>query len=407
MWNKILNFIKEEINPFINKKIIPFIKKYSILVSVACLAILLLVGYFVGNINKEKDNLINNLEVALKNQDIKELRKVVRINNKKVDLESLKPLINYYGNDSSKIDLTISNLRNSNESKDFILETKSGLFGDKYILNLKLLKLKVISNFQEGKFTINDKDVISSDGTLSNIIPGIYTLKGVLYSEYGNIEDSKEIVIMENKTENFTFDAINIIVDSEYTDGEIFINDENTGYLVRDKEEIGPIKSDGSVKVHLEKEFPWGRISGSEIAVKDIKNVNVTINMNNEELQNNLKEKVENFYSSVFEALNQENKELITDATKETKDKIYGILEKNYFILKNKYSIDEIIIENEKNEFSYEDGIYRANIVVNLKYDISKKFLGINRTINQKDFFTKLIYKDSNWIVEDVENFNL
>lgn len=387
---------------------IPFIKKYSvIIISVLLLLILLCLGYLVGNINKGRDKVINNLEMALKDDDVNKLRNVVRVNNKKVSSEELKPLMDYFSNNISKIENTIRSLKTTDSSNEFTLEKTKGLFKDKYKININLVNLTITSNFNEGEFTLNNTNKLIDGDTFSDIIPGSYTIKGVLQSEYGDIVDTKDIVISENKKETFTFNAININVESDYEEAEIFINDVNTGYKVLDNKEIGPIISDGSVNVHLEKDFPWGRINSGNVAIKDINKLKINIDMNNEELQTSLNIIVKSFYESVFNSLNEEDKDLISDATEETKNKIYTIIEKEYFILKNKYTISNINIDNDKSEFSYSNGMYKANIVVNLDYNISKTFLGLNKTSSEKSFFTKLVYKNNSWMVEDVENFNL
>lgn len=387
---------------------IPFIKKYSVFIlSVLLLLILLCLGYLVGNINKGRDKVINNLEMALKDDDVNKLRNVVRVNNKKVSSEELKPLMDYFSNNISKIENTIRSLKTTDSSNEFTLEKTKGLFKDKYKININLVNLTITSNFNEGEFTLNNTNKLIDGDTFSDIIPGSYTIKGVLQSEYGDIVDTKDIVISENKKETFTFNAINITVESDYEEAEIFINDVNTGYKVLDNKEIGPIISDGSVNVHLEKDFPWGRINSGNVAIKDINKLKINIDMNNEELQTSLNIIVKSFYESVFNSLNEEDKDLISDATEETKNKIYTIIEKEYFILKNKYTISNINIDNDKSEFSYSNGMYKANIVVNLDYNISKTFLGLNKTSSEKSFFTKLVYKNNSWMVEDVENFNL
>lgn len=387
---------------------IPFIKKNSVFIlSVLLLLILLCLGYLVGNINKGRDKVINNLEMALKDDDVNKLRNVVRVNNKKVSSEELKPLMDYFSNNISKIENTIRSLKTTDSSNEFTLEKTKGLFKDKYKININLVNLTITSNFNEGEFTLNNTNKLIDGDTFSDIIPGSYTIKGVLQSEYGDIVDTKDIVISENKKETFTFNAININVESDYEEAEIFINDVNTGYKVLDNKEIGPIISDGSVNVHLEKDFPWGRINSGNVAIKDINKLKINIDMNNEELQTSLNIIVKSFYESVFNSLNEEDKDLISDATEETKNKIYTIIEKEYFILKNKYTISNINIDNDKSEFSYSNGMYKANIVVNLDYNISKTFLGLNKTSSEKSFFTKLVYKNNSWMVEDVENFNL
>ena len=45
--------------------------------------------------------------------------------------------------------------------------------------------------------------------------------------------------------------------------------------------------------------------------------------------------------------------------------------------------------------------------MANVQYDVSKAILDINKETYTKNFFTRIVYKDDKWIVEDVDNFNL
>ena len=144
-----------------------------------------------------------------------------------------------------------------------------------------------------------------------------------------------------------------------------------------------------------------------EIGCNETNSIMFDLDMKNDKLSDDVKLKVTNFYNSVFDSLNNEDKDIIVDATDDAREKIYDILQKSYFILKNKYTIESIDIKDENCEYEYSDGVYSANIVVDIKYEVSKVFFGINKTVNEKSFFTKIIFKDGSWIINDVENFSL
>ena len=82
-------------------------------------------------------------------------------------------------------------------------------------------------------------------------------------------------------------------------------------------------------------------------------------------------------------------------------------MSEKYFILKNKYDITNINIDKEKSLLYYEENEYKGTIVVIIDYDVSKKIFNINKTKNTKNFFTRIIYKDDSWIIEDIDNFEL
>ncbi|MGL4106488.1 TcaA 3rd/4th domain-containing protein [Clostridium sp. LP20] len=386
---------------------IDFIKDRGKLLITIILLIFLSLGYIVGSTNSSKNKVLSKLEVALRDGSERKLNALVRLDGKKVKKEQLEPLINYYKSDESKGHSTIRRLEEAGETEDFILKEENKIFGTSYYIDLKTYNLKVNSNFIDGEFTIDGNNFISGGNSFIGVIPGLYKVDGKLNSEYGSINSSEEILLMKDEIINLDFQAVSLSITSVFVDAEVYINDKNTEIKVSDAKDIGPIPTDGSVRIYIENEFPWGKIKSEEVVVRDIPSINLGINMENETMKSEIMKNVNSFYSSVFEALNKEDKEEIKGATEGTKDKIFDILERKYILLKNKYTINDINIMEDKSQYSYDDKEYRATIVVEVNYDVSKSFLGLNKERKSKKFFTKVLYKNNNWIIEDVENFSL
>ena len=253
------------------------------------------------------------------------------------------------------------------------------MFGTKYYIDIKPYSLKIDSEFKNSRFTVDDKNYINTGSKIDKLIPGVYTEKGILESGFGDIEASKEIVLMKDEEIDMEFDAVMLNISSAFYDAEVFANGQSTGILVKDAKNIGPFPTTGEVKLHIEKEFPWGRVKGEEVQVKDIPNLTLNLSMENETLKSEINTVVDEFYRSVFLALNKEDKSVIKGGTENAINKIYDVLEKKYFILKNKYNIKDIRIVEDKNQYRYENGVYSATIVVSVDYTVSKSFLGLNK----------------------------
>lgn len=379
-----------------------FIRQRIKLIGILVICILAIIGYTFGTTINSRNNVLSKLEKALINEDVSKLKSIVRLDGKRVKDEQIKHIIEYYNGDKNRVYATINQLRNDNETNIFYIEDKKGIK-----INLKTYTVSVESNFDDCEYTIDDKNYIKSGQKFTNVIPGIYTIKGNKKGDNGDITASKEVVVIKDEIVNIDFNAIYVTVKSDYLDADIYINDINSGIKVNEGKELGPFNTDGTVKLHLERDFPWGHIKGEEVVVKDNPDVQLSIRMNNDEMEEDIFKEVSNFYTSVFEALNTSNKEKIVQSTEETKEKIYDILEKKYLILKNDYKINNIKIEDDKNQYSFKENQYKATIVVKMDYEISKNFFGINKKESSKNFFTKLVYTDEGWIIEDVENFTL
>lgn len=385
-------------------------------ITVLFIFILAFVGFFIGRSSTSMDRTLDNFSYAVKSSDVSSLRKIVRDNNKKIKKESLKPLINYYDENSLKIDATINKLKNSGESDDFKLVKKDYLFFSKYYLEIKKYKITINSNFQEGMFYLFSKDdkidseninKIKSGESIKDVYPGVYTIKGNLPSDYSTIESSKDILIMSDKIDSLDFNAVNLNVESDFKDAEIYINDQDTLIKVSDNEKVGPILADGSNLVHIETDSPFGILKSEEKEITNVPTIKLNAVIESDEIYDDIEEKVKDFYKSVFRALNNENKDEIKESTDLVKQKIFNILSEKYFILKNKYDITNINIDKEKSLLYYEKNEYKGTIVVIIDYDVSKKIFNINKTKNTKNFFTRIIYKDDSWIIEDIDNFEL
>ena len=389
-----------------------FFKKKFKLIFILVFILALFLGYFIGRINSSRDRVISNLEVSLKEGDLTSLRKIVLLNGKTVSRDELKPLMKYYSENTQWIDDIVSSLKNGQDTSVFSIDTSKRIFFNTYKLELKTYNVKINSNFTKGKFTIENVENgkgINEGETVENIIPGTYTINGTLESDYGDIKTSKEFVLMKNEEVQLNFNAIDVSLQSIFSDADVYINNEYTGKSVEEIGDIGPFKNDGSSYVYIEKDFPWGTIKSDEEYIKDKPVINLNINMKNDTLNSDLMMVSDQFYRSVFNALNNEKKDYITNARDDVKSKIYSILEERYFLLKNKYIIDNINIMEDKSEYIYNEGEYNANILVQVDYSVEKSLFNFDKNENSKKFFTKLVYdeKSQDWIVTEVENFGL
>ena len=345
--------------------------------------------------------------MALKNSNTSTLSDIVKVDGERVKQKNLESLVEYYSNGNNKIDTLITNLKNNNETKDFKLKRKKYFFWNMYYLEVKTFNIKIKSNFKEGNFIVGNSGKIKAGETLKNVIPGNYKITGSLNSNYEEIKTSKEVVVMEDKEIELNFPATTITINSDFQDAEVYINGKSIEKEVKDIKDFGPVPTDGTVSVYLEKDFPWVRNKGEEVKITENPIINLTVPISNATLEEDLTNIITKFYESVFLALNKQNKKYIENCTNDIKNKIYTSVEKKYILFKNKYSNLKIDIDFDNSQYFYKDNTYRATIVANVQYDVSKAILDINKETYSKSFFTRIVYKDNEWIVEDVDNFNL
>ncbi|MGL4850806.1 MAG: TcaA 3rd/4th domain-containing protein [Clostridium sp.] len=376
---------------------------------VCCLIVgFLFIGYFIGTPTNNREEVVEKLKSGLETGNVNKLTNIIKVNGEKVSKKELEPLNQYFLERSADVSDFV-NLVSNGKSKVMDVKKEKVFLGENYYIDLKTFDIKITSNLKNTNITLNDRN-IEEGKVISGILPGEYDLVAKVDTNYGVIKETGEISILDNTNLNLELKGDNITVKSEYKDATVLVNGVSSGKTVEEFKEIGPMPMDGSVAISIEKEFPWGKIEGPKVTVKNNVQVKVALDMENDELWSNVETGVDSFYKSVFLALTNENKEEIKEATPEAKTKIYNVLEKNYLFLKNKYELKEIKIDKEKSEFKYKDGVYSGSVVCDVNYTISKDIfgiLGIQTSEENKKFFTKVIYKKGKWIVSDIENFSL
>lgn len=390
-------------------KLLEFGSKYKKILIPIVLILCLCFGYFLGTPKNNSQQVLNKLQVGLEDGNVRTLNSIIKVNGKKATGNELKPLAKYFQNRSDKVSEFVDLVKNNGTSKIMELKKEKGFLGDNYYIDLKTFDLKVNSNLSNTNITL-DGQQIEQGKVVKNLIPGEYTLEGTVDSKYGLIKETGEIAVVDNTNINLDLRGDTVTVKSPYKDATVLINGVSSGKTVEQFKDIGPMPVDGSVSLSIEKQFPWGKVEGPKVQLENNSEVNLTLNMANDALWYEVDSVIQGFYSSVFTALNNESKDSITGASDDAKNKIYSILEKNYVFLKNDYKLDNLTIDKEKSNFTYENGMYKGTVVCDVNYTISKNIfgiIGISNTKENKKFFTNVIYKDGKWIVNNVENFSL
>ncbi len=394
--------IKEKINEF--KKL--SIEKRIVIISIVILIISIFIIISTSSCISTKEEVISNFKLAIENRDVKLLSKTLKVDEKRVDSESLIPLMDYYQEKSETLLDIIKKLRVDNKSGMLELESEKSIFGEEHYLNINKISVEVKSNFDNTETSINNKNV-KSGGMLDNIIPGNYIAKYKLNTDFGDVTGEEEITIAEGSIININVDAGKITLYSDYKDADVFINDRNIEKKVADIVDFGPIPLNRDIKLYIEKEFPWGKIKSETVSVNDNGIIKIDINMVNNKLMSEINISLNTFFNSVFNALNEEDKSLIENADEATKNKIYDDIFKKTLFFTNNYEISDMNLNIEKSEFKYEDETYKGNVVVKINYDIYKKILPFVKESREEMFLVSLIYENGNWVANSIQRFNM
>lgn len=404
---------KNNIEKFKNYKYVKKINKKRILIPLCIISVFFL-GNFVGDISHREDIFIKKVERALEKGKTRTILSLIKVEgNIELNKSDIKPLIEFYKTDISRVKTLIDTLRKGGSIYSLKLCTDKDNIFSKYYLELKLQDMEISSNFQGSYVYVNgvDKGIIDEDGSLevNNMVPGIYDIEIEKESDYGTIKEKSEITLVENSNFDIPLQGSLVTVNSNFEEGIVYINGRNSNTKVKDFIDIGPFSINDSTTLMVKADTPWGTLSSNEITIGNYPVVELNIDLKNNKVVDEINNVVNRFYFSVFKALNSENKSDIVSATEEVKDNVYSILNKEYFWFKNSYEVSDLEIRINNSEINFDGNNYTGNIVVNVSYKIKKQIFGISIKTEEysKNFFTEIKYQNNNWIVCGINNFSL
>lgn len=412
-FNGILSGIKRNVNKlkldfekFDNEKIVLGFKEKKYLILSVLIFIIILLAMSVRGIVVTKDELLKDLEVSIREGRVSKIYGNVLVFDEKVSKEELNPLLKYYSEENEKINKLLSELKSSGASGIFTVKSNRKAIWQNYYLEVNTIGIKVNCNFKDAKIFLDNKEIKTNDIKMG-IIPGIYTIKAHLETNYGEIEKEVEVSLMENEEVFVKLDAVDLSITSNFNDANVLINDEDIDKKVSEFEGVSIIPTDKNIYIQLQREFPWGIIKSEKIKVSDTPSINLDINMVNEELITQIEVAVDKFYGSVFDALNKKDSSLIALTNEEVQKKIYDDINKKSLILDNNYEIRGLETKIENSEFKYENNVYEAQVVVKINYSIYKKLFALFQREEENMFLTNMELVGDKWFIKGIQKFNL
>ncbi len=363
--------------------------------------------FLLSSFGLSKEEVLSKFELALINGNPSTLAQYVKVENEKVSSKELQPLIDGYDKDKVRIKKIVNELRKVGKSGNFTVESRKGFLKEKYYIDINTINVSFITNINDVDIEFSNKRFNLIDKAEFDVIPGTYKVLYTYKTEYGDISESKIVNLMEDETVEINVDGRYITLYSNFDDAKVFINDLDTGLEAKDVKNYGPLPKDKDIKIHLEREFPWGKINSEEVLISNDQYIKLDINMVNDELNNMIDEKVNEFYFSSFEALNSKDKSLILGATEEVKEMVYNYINEKAFLLSNNYEITDLSVEIEKSDFKYEDNIYKASLVTRINYSVYKKLLPFVKNSNESSFILNLEYENEDFIIKGIQKIDI
>lgn len=376
------------------------IKVYIIILILALVSI-------VFNITKpmSKKELINQLEMALLKGKENWVERNIKIDGAKAENDELKPLIHYYLLNNKDVEQVISNLKKNNNSGNLTIESEKSLLGENYYLNLSTISINITSDIKEAIIYINGREVNKEE--LVSLIPGTYEVAYKLKTDYGDVEETKEMDILSSGDVKIEVAAEYITLYSNFSDAKVYINEKDTKKTVSEIKKYGPIPNNKDITIYIAKDFPWGVIKSPEIKVQEDNILKIDINMANDELLATIENTLREFYNSLFDALNNKDSALIENVEENSREEVFNSIYEKPKVFANNYTISDLQFKIANSEFKYENEKYVANILVDMDYSVAKKILPFMKEQKEERFLLSLIYNEEKWLVESSQRIEL
>lgn len=343
-------------------------KAWYYIIPIFALVIIVIGAYLFLSEQYKPNKVIDKFETAVKKKDTKDLTKLMNDGQTEilVKADDVEGYISYLTKENEFSDLVKQLQKQSSQIKGdqklypikdqygnelFILQKKAkkkwGIF-DQYVIKFIPIDVKVSSNFPNTKVSIKGKKaktIQSEDDVvdLGKTFPGTFQIEAESVGKYSTFK-AKEKVDFSEASDNVLEHQINfegdyISVYSNYSDAEIFINDKDIGMSVGDSEEIGPIATDGSVKIYAKRNFPTGSKKSQIITVTSNDDINLTFDESPtekvEDPQTALTDFMRSYLSDSVSAINSNDFSYVSDkldpdgpAYKESKDYAKYLYEK-------------------------------------------------------------------------------
>lgn len=406
---KITKVVKEEFEKFINDiknikeiGIKEFLKNQKLILGLSLALVSFSVVAIISS-NTSQLELYKDLEVALKQNKPSIVSSKVLFEDEKIKIHNLKPLTTYYSENTALVDMMIKELKANSKSGIFTLKSKKQLWRDTYYLELNPVDIKIESNFQPNTVLLNEKE-IKTKGITRGIVPGVYTITAKLNTNYGIVESSKELILLQDETIKLPFDATLLTIASNFNDASVYINGISADLTVEGVKNFGPIPSNKSIEVFLEKDFPWGKVKSEPYEITDVTLLNIPLNGMNEKCKKDIQITMDSFFISIFEALNTGDLNIINSCNEDAKNSIYEEFKTKSWFLKDNYEMSDLSTVIQESELVEVDGVYKSKIEVKINYNVYKKILPFIKTDKEGYFILDLIFKDNQWLVEGVQN---
>lgn len=265
-------------------------KNMFLLIGFVIVFAILFGAYKFGASKFSKEKQVNAMIEAFQNKDVNAIDEFVKVDDPslKVKTEDIKAYIRYLKENPSynkellsylqkeTVDQKLAKDKASFKDGQVIEDGKEWFLYPKYKFSMKSYYMSVNTTAKNAEVYVNDKKEteLSSDKTskeLGPYFPGTYVVKATAKTELTELETEKEVDLADEKSGtvevDLSLEGDYVTISSDESDATVFVNGKKRGKLTYGSYNLGPVSTDETVEVHLEKNTDFGVIKSESIKV--------------------------------------------------------------------------------------------------------------------------------------------
>ncbi|WP_410988096.1 zinc ribbon domain-containing protein [Bacillus cereus] len=267
-------------------------KNLFLIIGFAIIAALLFGAYKFGAYKFSKEKQVNVMIEAFQNKDINAIDEFVKANDSslKIKTEDIKAYMRYLKENPSynkqllsylqkeTVDQKLTKDKSSFKDGEIVEEGKEWFLYPKYKFSMKSYYMSVSTTAKNAEIYVNDKKEaeLSSDKTskeLGPYFPGTYVVKATAKTELTELETEKEVDLADEQSEkvkvDLSLEGKYVSISSDESDATVFVNGKKRGKLNYGSYKLGPVSTDETVEVHLEKTTDFGVMKSESVKIGD------------------------------------------------------------------------------------------------------------------------------------------
>ncbi|HHT7153411.1 hypothetical protein BK718_23470 [Bacillus thuringiensis serovar andalousiensis] len=267
-------------------------KNLFLIIGFAVIAALLFGAYKFGAYKFSKEKQVNVMIEAFQKKDINTIDEFVKANDSslKIKTEDIKAYMRYLKENPSynkqllsylqkeTVDQKLTKDKSSFKDGEIVEEGKEWFLYPKYKFSMKSYYMSISTTAKNAEIYVNDKKEteLSSDKTskeLGPYFPGTYVVKATAKTELTELETEKEVDLADEQSEkvkvDLSLEGKYVSISSDESDATVFVNGKKRGKLNYGSYKLGPVSTDETVEVHLEKTTDFGVMKSESVKIGD------------------------------------------------------------------------------------------------------------------------------------------